>query len=186
VQKKNPERNMDNFKGEGWWQGFMKRHSDLSLHSSDPLSSCRSNAVTKSSLDFYYSLLKETSEKNSLMNKSSCIYNMVETGMPLDSKQLKRTAPKGIKKVYGPLSGNKTQITVLSCANAVGTMLPPMVIFKGERFNYDWVKGEVPDAVYGMSPNGWIDHDLCTNCKWLKKLFIPSIPPALPVILLLD
>jgi len=24
VQKKNPDRNMDNFKGEGWWQGFMK------------------------------------------------------------------------------------------------------------------------------------------------------------------
>ena len=28
----------------------------------------------------------------------------------------------------------KTQIT---CANAMGNMLPPMVIFKGERFNHD-------------------------------------------------
>ena len=102
--------------------------------------------------------------------------------MPLDSKQLKRIASKGMKKVYGPSSGNKMQITVLACANAVRTMLPLMVIFKGERFNYDRVKGEVPDNKYGMPPNGWIEKDLFT--KWLQKLFIPSIPPAQPVILL--
>ena len=47
--------------------------------------------------------------------------------MPLDSKQLKRIA---IKKVYGPLSGIKTQITVLSITNAVRTMLALMTIFK--------------------------------------------------------
>ena len=43
---------------------------ELLLHSSDSLSSCRSNAVTKDSLYNYYSLLKETLEKNKLMNKS--------------------------------------------------------------------------------------------------------------------
>ena len=71
VEKKNPYRNINGFKGEGWWQGFMKRHSELSLCSSDPLSSCLSNAVTKDSLDCYYSLLKETLEGNNLMNKST-------------------------------------------------------------------------------------------------------------------
>ena len=89
-----------------------------------------------------------------------------------------------MKKVHGPSSGNRMQITVLACANAVGPMLPLMLIFKGERFNYDWVKGKVPDTKYGMSPNGWIDQDQFT--KRLQKLFIPSIPPARPVILLLD
>jgi len=44
---------------------------------------------------------------------------------------------KGIKESCDPSSGNKTQITILSCGNAGGTMLPPMVIFKGERFNYE-------------------------------------------------
>ena len=67
---------------------------------------------------------------------------MVETGMPLDHRQPKRIAPKGMKKVYGPSSGNKSQITTLACANAVGTVLPPMVIFKGERLNYEWTKEE--------------------------------------------
>jgi len=40
VEKKNPDRNMNGFKREGWWLGYMKRHSELSLHYSDPLSSC--------------------------------------------------------------------------------------------------------------------------------------------------
>ena len=86
----------------------MKRHSGLSLHRSDPLSYCRSHAVCKESLEYYFTLLKQTLEWNDLMDRNACIYDMDETGMPLDSKQLKRVAPIGLKKVYGPSSGNKT------------------------------------------------------------------------------
>ena len=63
----------------------------------------------------------------------------------------------------------------------MGNMLPPMVIFKGECFNHDWVKGEIPNTWYGMSPNGCID-----QTEWLQKLFIPNIPSTWPVLLLLD
>ena len=118
------------------------------------------------------------------MDQACYIYNMDETDMPLDHKQPKRIAPKDMKKVYGQLSGNKSQITILACANAVGTVLPPMVIFKGERLNYEWTKGEIPNTIYGMSPQGWIDHELFAD--WLLKLFIKNIPQTHPVLLLLD
>ena len=68
--------------------------------------------------------------------------------MPLDNKQLKRIGQKGMKKVHGRASGNKSQITILACANAAGTSLPPMVIFKGERFNHNWTIGEVPNTLW--------------------------------------
>ena len=84
------------------------------------------------------------------MDKPSRMYNMDESGMPLDHRQLNCIVPKNAKKVHGPSSGNKTQITILVCANAVGTMLPPMVIFKDERLNYEWTRGEVPNTEYGM------------------------------------
>jgi len=45
-------------------------------------------------------------------------------------------------------------------------MLPPMALFKGERYNYEWGKGEVPGTVHGMSPNGWIDQDLFTRVNY--------------------
>jgi len=77
---------MIKFNGEGWWHKFMKRHPDLSLRTSDPLLHCRLNAVSQSALDHYFTLLKKTMEVNNLMDKPSCIYNMDESGMPLDHK----------------------------------------------------------------------------------------------------
>ena len=82
------------------------------------------------------------------------VYNMDETGMPSDSRQLKKVAPKGLKKMYGSSSGNKIQITILAYVNGMGNVLPSMIIFNGKHFNHDWVKGEIPNTWYGMSPNG--------------------------------
>ena len=86
------------FNGERWWHGFVQRHPKLSLHTADALSYCRSNAVDQESLDYYFSLLKKTLEGNNLMDQACYIYNMDETGMPLDHKQPKCIAPKGMKK----------------------------------------------------------------------------------------
>ena len=175
---------LDHFNGEGWWIRFMERHPRLSLRSSDPLSRVRANAVTEENMAAYFSLLEETLVSNNLLDNPCHIYNMDESGMPLDHKQLKRVAPRGMKKVHGPASGDKTQITIVACASASGHTLPPMVIFKGEKFNHQWSIGEAPGTLYGMSENGWIDQELFFN--WLEKLFIPNIPPHRPVILLLD
>ena len=151
VKKKKEKEGKDfekfKFNGEGWWHGFVQRHPKLSLRTADTLSYCQSNAVEQESLDYYFRLLKKTLEGNNLMDQVCYIYNMNETGMPLDHKQPKHIAPKGMKKVYGQSSRNKSQITILTCTNAVGTVLPPMVIFKGERLNYEWTKGEIPNTI---------------------------------------
>ena len=80
--------------------------------------------------------------------------------MPLDHKPPLVIAHKGMKKVYCRTSGNKGQITVIACANAAGIILPPMVIFNGQRFNQEWRVGEVPNTLYGMSDKGWTDQEL--------------------------
>ena len=38
--------------------------------------------------------------------------------------------------------------------------------------------------VYGMSDKGWTDMELLSY--WMKELFLLNIPPAHPVLLLLD
>ncbi len=63
-------------------------------------------------------------------------------------------------------------------------MTPPMVIFQGKRLNPEWTKGEVPCTLYGLSDKGGTDIELFSY--WMKKLFSPNIPPARPVLLLLD
>ena len=52
--------------------------------------------------------------------------------MPLNYKQPKCVATKGMRKVYGLSSGNKTQITV-ACGNAAGHVLAPNGNIKGGK-----------------------------------------------------
>ena len=77
-----------NFNGEGWWSGFMRRHPKMTLRTSDALSHCRANAVSQDNLNHYFSLLKRQLEESNLMDKASNIYNMDETGIPFEHKQL--------------------------------------------------------------------------------------------------
>ena len=81
--------NMERFNGEGWWTRFMERNPKLSLRTTDPLSRVRKNAVTEENIKQYFVLLEKTLRDKGLLNKASRIYNMDETGMPLDAKPLK-------------------------------------------------------------------------------------------------
>ena len=121
------------------------------MRSADPLSYVQTTAFSQETLNAYFNLLEKTLRDKGLLDKPNFIYNIDKSGMSLDHKQLKRI---GSKKVHGIASGNKSQVTIVACANAAGILLPPMVIFKGERLNYDYTKGEVPGTLYGMSPNG--------------------------------
>ena len=159
----------------------LSRHPTLSLRSTNPLSYVQTTALSPEKLSAYFDLLEKTLNEKGLLDKPNFIFNMDESGMPLDHKQLKRIATKGSKKVHGQASGNKSQVTIVACASAAGTVLPPMVIFKGERLNHKYIKGEVPGR---MSPNGWIDQELFYY--WLSDIFLKHIPPQRTVLLLLD
>ena len=63
---------------------------------SDPLSRVRLNAVTSENMKNYFTLREKTLIKKDLLDKPHLIYNMDESGMPLDPKQLKRVAGKGM------------------------------------------------------------------------------------------
>ena len=172
------------FNGEGWWNRFTDRHPELSLRTADPLSMSCANSLSQATIDAYYNLLEMTLKENQLLDKSAQIYNMDESGMPLCHKQPKCIAERGARKVHGRASGDKSQITIVACANAAGYTLPPMVIFKGERLNADYTKNQVPNTLYGMSKQGWIDSGLFY--LWFREQFLTNIPPTRPVLLLLD
>ena len=96
----------------------MKHHPKLSLRSADALSCVRADAVTKENMVHSFTI-PQILVDNNLLNKPAYIYNMDETGIPLDYKQRKRIAAKGVCKVHRISSGNKTQITVVACGNTV-------------------------------------------------------------------
>lgn len=168
---------------DGWWNKFIKRQSELSLRRADSTAHIRMDSVNKESIQHYYDLLESTLKEHNLQDSPGQIYNMDETGIPLDPRAPNIIVKRGQKKVRYRQSGKKEQISVIGCGNAAGQSIPPMVIFEGKYLNYEWTIGEVPGTTYGMSDKGWTDQELFLY--WLKH-FLEYANPQRPLLLLLD
>jgi len=168
---------------DGWWNKFMKRQDQISLRRADSTAHVRMDSVNNESIKYYYDLLEATLDKDHLNSSPGQIYNMDETGIPLDPRPPNIVAKRGQKKVRYRQSGKKEQISVIGCGNAAGQAIPPMVIFEGKYLNYLWTVGEVPGTIYGMSEKGWTDQELFLH--WLKH-FLKYANPGRPLLLLLD
>jgi len=67
----------------GWWNSFKDRQSDLSLRRGDNIAHVCMDAVKKLTID-HYLLLMEILETYDFLNSPGKIYNVDESGMPLD------------------------------------------------------------------------------------------------------
>ena len=98
------------------------------------------DSVNHESMEAYFNLLEDTLKDHDLMNHPAKIYNMDESGMPLDAQPPNMVAKRGKKKVHYQQSGKNKQISVIGCANVVGQFIPPLVIFEGMYLNLQWLE----------------------------------------------
>ena len=168
----------------GWWASFQRRHPELVLRNPAPLSQARSKATDPEMLGRYFDLLEETLGANRLEGKPGQIFNMDESGVPLDAK-----VPKLVQYARGSYasavtSGNKAQVTVVACVSAAGFSLPPLVIWDRKNLAPELAVGEVPGTIYGLSSKGWIDHELFD--VWFSNHFLRYAPSSRLLLLLID
>lgn len=122
--------------------------------------------------------------ENQLLDKPGQVFNVDESGMPLNPKGVKCVANRGTQNLTAPSSGDKTQITVVAGVCASGSCIPPMVILDRKTLPPYFTIGEVPGTVYGLSNKGWIDQQLFDI--WFCNHFLQYAPSARPLLLLLD
>ena len=168
----------------GWWEKFLQRNPALSLRSGDSTAHVRMDAINDENLRAYYDLLKSVYDEHEFDSHPEAIYNMDETGVPLEPRPPKVVAEKGAKKVRYRTSGQKSQITVIGCASATGQIIPPYIIFAAKQLNEQWTRNEVSGSRYAVSNKGWVDQELFFY--WLKVHFIPNAISRRPLLLLLD
>ena len=135
----------------GWWESFRRRHRDLAVRSAERISYAKILAGIPSILSNYFDLLEDTLVKNDLDQKPCLIFNVDETGMPLDPPSLKIITSRGVKNSQIISSGHKSQVTVVGCCSAGGIALPPMVVFDRKSLRPEYTNGEVPGTIYGLS-----------------------------------
>ena len=169
---------------QGWWRQFVRRQEDLSLRRGDNTAHGRMDAVNEDTISHYFTLLKQTLKENNLTNSPGQIYNVDESGVPLDPKAPNVVTKKGAKKVRYRSTGKKGQITIVACGSATGQIIPPTVIFEAKNVNHSWTKNEIPGMCYGCSDSGWITTELFES--WLCEHFLKHAVSERPLLLLLD
>ncbi len=85
-------------------------YTPLVLRNASQLSAVRSKATDIDMLGRYFDLLEETLTTYDLGHKPAQIYNVDESGMPLDPKPPKLIFQKGCQRATAFSSGNKKQL----------------------------------------------------------------------------
>ena len=168
----------------GWWVSFCRRHPEIVLRTPATLASARAKASSRESINQYFDVLEDTLDQYDLHGKPNLIFNMDETGFPLDPKPLKTIHIRGEKNPSAVSSGVKHQVTVVACVSAAGQCLPPMVIWDRKTLSPDLAVGEVPGTIYGLSNKGWMDSELFH--LWFERHFLRFAPAIRPLLLLMD
>ena len=175
----------DNIPGVDWFRGFKKRHPDLSERLPEQLPASRARSLTKDVKDKWFKLLDETLTELDLKDKPHLIYNVDESGLPLDPSRLKIICKKGLKRLYRIIGGSgRDSITVQGCASAAGDIMPPYIVYSGKNLYQAWTVGGVQGSRYNTSSNGWMETDVYLD--WFEHHFIPNLPAVRPVLLIFD
>ena len=173
---------------EMWGRNFLKRNPTVSLRASQNFGLVRT-FVTRETIEAFYARLLETMTANaigSLLEKPHLIFNCDESGFEFDAINKIVAAARGAKHIPRVSKGQHEKVTVLACASAAGSTLPPMFVYKS-------LSGRVPNGVQEGAPagtlftaqkSGWIDKNL--YLKWFTELFLTSIPAERPILLLVD
>lgn len=166
-----------------WWSQFKKRYN-LSLRVPENLAAYRASMGNPEIIQDYFLKLEAHMDQLNIKNMPGRLWNCDETGLSYVVKSNKIVTSIGKKFIYKRAYADRGEShTLLGCICADGSWIPPLIIFKGVRWNDNLKSDCLPGTLVKLSPKGWINSELFV--EWFK-FFIKSIPADRPVILLMD
>jgi hypothetical protein len=171
--------------GRYWFEGFKKRHPNLTVRMPQPLSYARALNSTKEVVTDFFGKLGSLYGRLNLISKPMQVYNADETGVTIVHKPGKVITELGRRHVYSVTSAERGRThTVLSCISATGVVLPPCIIYpRKTKVPENFREGAGAGTLFCNSENGWINSEV--YLEWFD-FFLKSIPPTRPVILIQD
>ena len=176
----------NNMPGRRWYRSFLSRNPKVKLRKARPLEKKRAR-ITKEDVDSWFDEFETFLTQKSLRDSPAQLWNCDETGFDLQGRTGNVLGPSNQKEApYQVTTGNRERITMLPCFNACGQWMPPYFIFPGKRIpvTYNPIEGGVQGSVFSVTPSGYMDTS--TFYMWFANHFIPNLPPARPVVLLID
>jgi len=171
--------------GRDWFDGFVRRHSTLSIRSAEATSLGRMIGFNRPQVNQFFDVLATVYAKYNF--SASCIYNCDESGLPtVPIKLPKVLAAKGTKRVAKVTSAERGRnVTFVCCMNAAGSFLPPAFLFVRKKMTDRLMIGAPADAVGIATDSGWMTSDAFV--KYLQHLAKYARPTRDdPILLILD
>ncbi|XP_065557820.1 uncharacterized protein LOC136025761 [Artemia franciscana] len=174
--------------GEDWYKGFMERHTRISLRRPESTSLHRNLGFNRAAVDTFYKHLEELQSKFHF--PADRIYNMDETGLSnVQQKCRKVLSPKGVKQLGATTSQERGKlVTMVGTINAMGSFIPPYLIFGRTRFVERLLDGAPPGTkavASGKPGNAWMTTELFLGYFEHFKRCVRCSPKQ-PVLLLMD
>ncbi|XP_064292309.1 uncharacterized protein LOC135309819 [Plodia interpunctella] len=144
-----------NAAGKKWLRLFLKRHPELARRKAQMMNPARAQKLNKDIVRDHFSKYKSVLDKLGMEHKPESIYNIDEKNcrISLHHQQEVLTA-KGRKRVHQIANEHAESVTVVGCGNAIGSAIPPMILFKGKRLKPEYQDNLPPGSLVKMTPKG--------------------------------
>jgi len=162
----------ENTPGDDWVYGFLQRNNNiLTERKCQNINRKRANIRTED-IEKYFDRLKKSLEGVN----PKYIINYDETNLVDDPGTSRLIYKKGIRRAERIMNSSKTSVSIMFAATAQGCMLPPYVVYKGDRLMDSHTEGGPINCHYNVSKSGWFDAQIFLD--YLKTIIIPFCKKA--------
>ncbi|XP_045509196.1 uncharacterized protein LOC123704756 isoform X3 [Colias croceus] len=147
--------------GKDWLRSFLKRNPSISKRKPQIMNPAGAQKLNKASVQQHFEVVEKLYDDLDIREHPERLYNMDEKGCRITvHNQHTVLAEKGSKRVHPIAPENAENVTIAMCVNAVGTAIPPMILFKGQRKRADLKKNVPNGTLVQMAPKGSMTSDL--------------------------
>ncbi|GJF00022.1 DDE-domain-containing protein [Phanerochaete sordida] len=156
--------------GKNWATRFLDEHADeLQIHWGKHLESIRAKSLNPEALKYWFnSVVKPYYVDMGIRDEDS--YAGDETwgqyGLTIKRQVIGR---RGAKIQHVQVDANREGATAWVVVCADGTVLNPLLVFKGQRINADWRENNVANASFTCSAKGYMTSEIMVS--WLINDF---------------
>jgi hypothetical protein len=133
----------------------------------------RAKSATRSAVDNYFDELDHILTKYNLHDKPHRVYNIDEKGISTEHKPPKVVGGK-FSKSQAVTSGKGKTTTLIGCANGVGSVIPPYIVFPGARFSSNLLEGASAGADGCVTESGWSNSEVFEYIKTHLMKYLPA------------